>query len=274
MPRGRRGGSAAASPPPPPARRSSDEHEFDPTVKRGARPTSAPEPAAPPAAAMLTPPMQASGGRTQPIIRDGVAEYEEGDVIENRFEVFGSAAGGMGRVLFVRDTLWKTDLAVKSLLRTHGASADEVAEDERMFLREAMSWLTLGAHPHIVSGYFARQMGGTLRFFMEYVPGGTLRHLLARKPRLEPDEALNYLAQLSEGMRYVHEQTGGRPHRDLKPDNCMVDEATGALKITDFGLLKGETDAETVDKSRANREARTLKQAGDAAAKLGRDALL
>ena len=294
MARGRRGGAARAPSSPrisgrtravPSPGASSSGDDVDSTMKRGPRGGAQPQPTTPRTRANSGR-MRGSGPPTTPATPTpaavptgapadtGISEYEEGDTIEGRFEVFGSAAGGMGRVLFVHDTLWKTDLAVKSLLRHAGDSPEQVAEDERMFLREAMTWLQLGAHPHIVSGYFARQMGGTLRFFMEFVPGGTLRHLLLRKPVLEPADALNYLAQLCEGMRYVHQQTNGRPHRDLKPDNCLIDEATGALKITDFGLLKGESDTEGDDKARAGSAGRALQQGEEAARKLPPDALL
>ena len=176
-----------------------------------------------------------------------IQRYAEGDIIEGRFEVFGSASGGMGQVLFVHDQQWQTDLAVKSLLISPAASAERIAEDERMFLREALAWLRLGAHPHIVSGYFARQIGGALRFFMEFVPGGSLRQELNRSGGpLSVERTLELGAQMAAGLLHVHACTGGKPHRDLKPENCLIDQATGTLKITDFGLLKGESASDTV----------------------------
>lgn len=166
--------------------------------------------------------------------------YQVGDVIDGRFEIFGHAAGGMGLVYFVHDRLWRTDLAIKSLRIREGAPAEFIEAGERAFLREALAWLDLRAHPHIVSGYFAARFGGQLRFFMEYVPGGSLRKRLQQQTRLPVQTALNYAAQIADGLTYVHAHTNGRPHRDLKPDNCLIDTRDDTVKITDFGLLKGE----------------------------------
>src|SRR5262245_40268279 len=76
--------------------------------------------------------------------------------------------GGMGRVYLVRHRGWDVDLAVKSprpdVFAAGGAEA---------FVREAETWVDLGLHPHVVSCYYVRTLGGVPRLFAEYVAGGS-----------------------------------------------------------------------------------------------------
>lgn len=162
-------------------------------------------------------------------------ELGTGDVIADRWTVFGSARGGMGRVYFVRDREWDgAELAMKSFLEPADATPDTVAKARGLFRRETQVWLDLGAHPNIVSGYYTLEVAGRLRFFMEYVPGGNLHELCARE-RLSTARVLDLAIQLATGMAYVHAR--GMVHRDLKPANCLV-MRDDTLRITDFGLGK------------------------------------
>jgi serine/threonine protein kinase len=70
---------------------------------------------------------------------------------------------------------------------------------------------------------------------MEYCPGGDLRHLLFNLGYLEEDEARLYMAEMILAVHALHQL--GYIHRDLKPDNFLID-STGHLKLTDFGLSK------------------------------------
>ena len=151
-----------------------------------------------------------------------------GELIEHRWEVFGGAEGGMGRVYFVRDTHWdNAALAVKTM------RPSSYAQRER-FLQEAQVWLDLGAHPYVVSGYYTLELGGAPRFFMEYVPGLSLDYTLA-KGLLPLSQALDIAIQIASGMEFVHAR--GVVHRDLKPQNCLLTQ-DGTIKLIDFGLGK------------------------------------
>lgn len=88
------------------------------------------------------------GGVSLPSIQGrDEANWKKGDVIEGLYEVFGSAAGGMGKVYFVFHRLWKMMLAIKTPLRA------AVKNEARLlrFLREAELWVDLGLHPNIAT---------------------------------------------------------------------------------------------------------------------------
>ena len=195
-----------------------------------------------------------------------IYEYESGDKIVNpatgeiRWEVFGTAQGGMGKVYFVYDREWRVDLAVKSFIPPSDAmirqkieiarhhklplpNKSEIVENlSRSFLRESRAWLDLSGHPNVCSGYYTLPLGGTNRFFIEYVEGGSLSAVLSDifdpAKELSPVErladVLDYAIQFANGMAYVHARA--ILHRDIKPDNCLV-AMDGTLKITDFGLI-------------------------------------
>ncbi len=159
--------------------------------------------------------------------------WKEGDVLLDLYEVQGVIGeGGFGTVYRVYHRDWCTELAVKSPNEDTLASREHL----RRHLQEAQVWIDLGLHPHIVSCFYVRELGGIPRIFMEYVPGGTLRARIAKG--LELKDALDYAIQICRGMAYAHEKKA-LIHRDLKPENCLIAE-DGTLKITDFGLVKIE----------------------------------
>jgi serine/threonine protein kinase len=103
--------------------------------------------------------------------RDATIEWSAGDIILNLYEVRGLLGeGGMGKVYRVYHKGWDIDLAVKSprpdILSGTGGKEN--------FVREAETWVKLGLHPHIVSCYYVRELGGIPRVFAEYIEGGSL----------------------------------------------------------------------------------------------------
>eukprot|EP01121_Diplochlamys_sp_Union-15-3_P005574 TRINITY_DN1590_c0_g1_i2.p1 TRINITY_DN1590_c0_g1~~TRINITY_DN1590_c0_g1_i2.p1 ORF type:complete len:547 (-),score=114.28 TRINITY_DN1590_c0_g1_i2:73-1539(-) len=87
--------------------------------------------------------------------------------------------------------------------------------------------------PGIVSLYYSFQDADFLYFVMEFLPGGDMMNLLIREDTFTEDATRFYMAELILAVQHVHER--GYIHRDLKPDNILID-AKGHLKLSDFGL--------------------------------------
>ena len=142
----------------------------------------------------------------------------------------------MGTVHQVQHRAWGMDLAVKSPKRTHMTPSGT-----ENFVRECQTWVQLGLHPHVVSCYYVRVMGGLPRVFAEYVDGGSLadwirtRRLYRGGPAAALARVLDVAIQFAWGLDHAHEQ--GLVHQDVKPGNVMLTRA-GVAKITDFGLSR------------------------------------
>ncbi|HET9066966.1 MAG TPA: serine/threonine-protein kinase [Gemmatimonadales bacterium] len=136
--------------------------------------------------------------------------------------------GGMGVVFLAREAALDRLVAIKLL---PPAMARDPAERER-FLREARTAARL-AHPHIVPIHTVEADGDVVWFAMEYIAGESLGELL-REGAL-PADAVFRLAQEA-GWALSHAHALGVIHRDVKPDNILVEAATGRTLVTDFGI--------------------------------------
>jgi serine/threonine protein kinase len=164
-------------------------------------------------------------------------------VILNLYEVTDLLGeGGMGQVHKVRHRGWNMDLAVKS----PRAAMIERAGGVENFVSECETWVNLGLHPHIVSCYYVRTLGGIPRVFAEYVEGGSLSDWIRSGKLYEGgqpqalERILDISIQFAWGLRYAHEQ--GLVHQDVKPLNVMM-TPDGIAKVTDFGLAKARAMA-------------------------------
>ncbi|MCO5165370.1 MAG: protein kinase [Planctomycetes bacterium] len=149
----------------------------------------------------------------------------------DRYQVLSRLGrGAMGEVYLVRDPQGGAPLALKVL------AADLLADREarERFRRELASMTRLGDHPAIVR---ARGHGllpdGRPFYVMDYVEGRSLRAAL--KAGLDPARALDALEQVLDGLAHAH--AAGFVHRDVKPDNVLLDEE-GQARLVDFGLVK------------------------------------
>jgi serine/threonine-protein kinase len=143
-------------------------------------------------------------------------------------------AGGMGQVLLGRDVALDRPVAIKVIAPDLASSP----ASRQRFLREARTVARL-RHPNIVAVYAAGEADNLLYFVMEYVEGESLRQLLDREGRVENSRvegAVALLADLARALGYAHAQ--GVIHRDVKPENVLLDAATGRAMLTDFGVAR------------------------------------
>jgi predicted Ser/Thr protein kinase len=139
--------------------------------------------------------------------------------------------GGMGVVYLARDVQLDRDVAIKVL---PAALAATPSARER-FLREARMAAGL-SHPHIVPIHRVSEADGFVFFVMSYVEGETLGERLRRRGPLLPAEATRVLREVAWALAYAHGR--GIVHRDVKPDNILLEAATGRALVTDFGIAQ------------------------------------
>ncbi|MEO6525974.1 MAG: serine/threonine-protein kinase [Gemmatimonadaceae bacterium] len=140
--------------------------------------------------------------------------------------------GGMGIVFLARDVRLDRDVAIK-VLPSHLA---RTAEARERFVREARTAAGL-SHPHIVPIHRVGEAGGFVFFVMSYVEGETLGERLRRQGPLSPAETARVLREVAWALAYAHGR--GIVHRDVKPDNILLEAGSGRALVTDFGIAHG-----------------------------------
>ena len=138
--------------------------------------------------------------------------------------------GGMGTVFKAVHELTGREVAIK-VLPPH-LSADE--EYRRRFLREARAAAALN-HKNITKVNDAGEQNGLYYIVMEYVDGENLTNIVSASGPLETEYALSVAREVALGLAHAH--ANGIVHRDIKPDNIMLNLKREA-KITDMGLAK------------------------------------
>ncbi|HEV8365687.1 MAG TPA: serine/threonine-protein kinase [Gemmatimonadaceae bacterium] len=146
--------------------------------------------------------------------------------------------GGMGVVYLARDVQLDRDVAIK-VLPTHLA---RTAEARERFLREARTAAGL-SHPHIVPIHRVGETHGFVFFVMSYVEGESLGERLRTRGPLPPADASRVLREVAWALAYAHGR--GIVHRDVKPDNILLEAGTGRALVTDFGIAHGGKDPST-----------------------------
>jgi len=138
--------------------------------------------------------------------------------------------GGMGTVYLARQLSLDRPVALKVMSKRWSNDPLFVSR----FTREAYAAAQL-SHPNIVQIHDIGLEAGVRFFSMEYVRGSTLAEVMRARGKLDPETAVGYVLQAARGLKHAHDR--GMIHRDVKPENLLVDEE-GLLKVADLGLVK------------------------------------
>ncbi|HQR16792.1 MAG TPA: serine/threonine-protein kinase [Gemmatimonadales bacterium] len=144
--------------------------------------------------------------------------------------------GGMGVVFLARDLALDRLVAIKLLPLALAASPDRRGR----FLREARTAARL-SHPNIVPIHSVEESDGLVFFVMGYVAGETLGERIRRAGRLSAGELTQIVREVAWALAYAHRQ--GVVHRDVKPENILLERDGGRAVVTDFGIAHVSGDA-------------------------------
>jgi serine/threonine protein kinase len=166
-------------------------------------------------------------------LRDRV-ELAVGALFEIEDEI---GRGGMAVVYRARDVRLRRKVALKVLPPELAFRA----EVKSRFLREAQMSAQLN-HPNIVPIFTVDEIDGVVFFSMGLVEGETLAQRLAHDPRPPVATVRSMLREVADALAYAHARHV--VHRDVKPDNILVDGVTGHVLVSDFGIARAaEGDA-------------------------------
>ena len=158
-------------------------------------------------------------------------QLQPGTIIGDRYEILQLLGqGGMGAVYKARDIELERLVALK-LIRPDLASHPEILrrfKQELILAREV-------THRNVIRIFDLGQAHGVRFITMEYVEGRDLRALLHEKGKLTPEEAVPIFVQIASALEAAHH--AGVVHRDLKPQNILVDPG-GRVYVMDFGVAR------------------------------------
>ena len=139
--------------------------------------------------------------------------------------------GGMSVVYRARDVRLRRDVAIKIL----PPELAFVANVRERFMREAQTAAQL-AHPNIVPIYGVEEKDTLVWIVMALIEGETLGERLAREGTLSAPETERILGSVSNALMYAHSR--GVIHRDIKPDNILLERSSLRVLVTDFGIAR------------------------------------
>ncbi|NIM91464.1 MAG: protein kinase [Candidatus Aminicenantes bacterium] len=184
-------------------------------------------------------PAEEASTRTE-TIEAAKEELTTGSTFASRYQVIEELGkGGMGRVYKVLDTEIKEKIALKLL-------NPEIAADKNTIERfsNELKMARQISHKNVCRMYHLGKEEGTRYITMEFVPGENLKSMIRMMGQLSTSKTLFIAKQVCEGLAEAHRL--GVVHRDLKPQNIMIDRE-GNARIMDFGIArslkaKGITD--------------------------------
>jgi serine/threonine-protein kinase len=154
-----------------------------------------------------------------------------GTVLSGRYRLEAKlGSGGMSTVYLARDETLDRPVAVKVMHREMSEQEDQL----QRFRQEARAVAKL-THPNVVAVIDAGEDGGHPYIVFEYVKGETLKQRISRVGALDAQEAIAYAIEVARGLSVAHARQ--MVHRDIKPQNILIDEE-GRAKLTDFGISR------------------------------------
>jgi serine/threonine-protein kinase len=152
-------------------------------------------------------------------------------IVDGRYQVVSViGSGGMADVYCAQDLQLGRNVALKVLYERF-AKDNEFVE---RFRREASAAAKL-QHPNVVGVYDRGEWDGSYYIAMEFLEGRSLKQIIREEGPLEPGRAIPIVIQILQAARFAHQR--GVIHRDIKPQNVIVDEH-GHVKVTDFGIAR------------------------------------
>ena len=139
--------------------------------------------------------------------------------------------GGMGAVYLARDVKLDRLVALKVLPEEYATNASL----RERFLRETRTAASF-SHPNIVPVHAVEEHEGVLAFAMGFVEGESLAERVKRQGALDARTVAKVLTDVAYALAYAHGR--GVVHRDIKPDNIMIERATGRALLMDFGISR------------------------------------
>src|SRR5215217_1178921 len=144
----------------------------------------------------------------------------------------------MGVVYRGKDRRLKRTVAIK-VLPPELAFRSEI---KTRFLREAETAAQLN-HPNIVDIYAVDELENIVFFVMAYITGDNLAKRLHHHGTLSIEETRRTLRDVADALAYAHER--GVIHRDIKPDNILIDQQSGRPMVTDFGIARAISEGDS-----------------------------
>jgi eukaryotic-like serine/threonine-protein kinase len=150
-----------------------------------------------------------------------------------RYEILDKLGqGAMGIVYKAMDPNIGRIVALKTISQSANLPEEQKKEYADRFFREAKAAGSL-QHPNIVTIYDMDEDDGTPFIAMEFIEGKSLAKLIEEKGKIPWKEAVDIIKQTAAGLSFAHEK--GIVHRDIKPDNILIDR-NGRAVVTDFGI--------------------------------------
>jgi tetratricopeptide (TPR) repeat protein len=185
--------------------------------------------------------LDASGVKLGPLPRRSSQtpddEFGVGDHIEGRYEVVDIRRGGMGIVYLCYDRDQREPVAIKTFQARFLNNERAVTR----FNNEAVTWVKLEKHRHVVHARLVQNINGRPHIFLEHISAEEgyspdLRGWIDHN-RLDLRQAIEFGLHIALGMQHATRKVPGLVHRDLKPANILVTHDAIA-KVTDFGLVR------------------------------------